>query len=140
MTIIDEIREYHQEDPTYTRYNAYQDYLSYDITLAERIAKKYWSDFDNDSEIMDYDSLMDRISTMNGIDAFRLGTQATGLKGPFDWSSRYFRLGGDGNVESISDIQYRKLYMDAAKDAYEFVISGKIPINEGLEEVLRIFD
>lgn len=141
MNDIERFTKCHKEDPTYTRYHAYKDYLSLHPEEIIRIAKTFWNDVDDEDQVVDRDFFREVIASKTPIQAFRMGLMASGLKGtPFDWDSNYFRFPGDGNVESVTDIQYKDLCLDAADDAYESVISGDVKVSEGLEEVLRIFD
>ena len=124
-------------DYTYTAKNAIIEWLDEHPDVREELTDEWASE--NGDERWEYyplDDLEDFLSGMNVWDVFSLG-----LHSQIVWSDPYFRFDGNGNIESISEIDVEKIRREITREDQfaEDILNGELAIPADMAQIVRMF-
>ena len=131
-------RAVRREDPSYTAYDAFKEWMRDNPDVAVELAKKIWPELDPDTFPMDWDEMRDYLEGLDTMDVFFAGYYSNPN---VDHSDDHFVIDGYGHFSSISDRKYEKMCVDFMCGwGYEEIAFGdKYPVPRELADVLALW-
>lgn len=135
---MDYYRAVRREDPSYSAYDAFKEWMRDNPDVAVELAKKIWPELDPDTFPMDWGAMSDYLKSKDPMDVF--------FDGYYSYpnvnnSEEYFVMDGYGHFSSISDRKYEKMCVDfmCGWGYEEIAFCDKYPVPRELAEVLALW-
>lgn len=135
---MDYYRAVRREDPSYSAYDAFKEWMRDNPDVAVEFAEKIWPEYDPDTFPMDWDAMNDHLKSKDPMDVFFDGYYSYPN---VNYSDKYFVMDGYDHFTSISDRKYEQMCVDFMCGwGYEEIAFGdKYPVPRELAEVLALW-
>lgn len=135
---MDYYRAVRREDPSYSAYDAFKEWMRDNPDVAVEFAEKIWPEYDPDTFPMDWDAMNDHLKSKDPMDVFFDGYYSYPN---VNYSDKYFVMDGYDHFTSISDRKYEQMCVDFMCGwGYEEIAFGdKYPVPKELAEVLALW-
>lgn len=135
---MDYYRAVRREDPTYSAYDAFKEWIRTNRDVAVDLAEQIWPEVDPGSFPMDRNSMIDYLDSMDSMDVFFEGYYS---HPNVNYSDEYFVMDGNGHFSSLSYSKYEKMCVAFMCGwGYEEIAFGdKYPVPRELAEVLALW-
>ena len=135
---MDYYRSVRREDPSYSAYNAFKEWMRDNSDVAVEFAEKIWPELDPDTFPMDRDAMNDHLKSKDPMDVFFDGYYSYPN---VNYSDKYFVMDGYDHFTSISDRKYEQMCVAFMCGwGYEEIAFGdKYPVPKELADVLALW-
>ena len=135
---MDYYRAVRREDPSYSAYDAFKEWMRDNPDVAVEFAEKIWPEYDPDTFPMDRDAMNDHLKSKDPIDAFFDGYYSYPN---VNYSDKHFVMDGCGHFSSISDRKYEQMCVAfmCGWGYEEIAFDDKYPVPKELADVLALW-
>ena len=135
---MDYYRAVRREDPSYSAYDAFKEWMRDNPDVAVEFAEKIWPEYDPDTFPMDWDALNDHLKSKDPIDVFFDGYYS---HPNVNYSDKYFVMDGYDHITSISDRKYEQMCVAfmCGWGYEEIAFDDKYPAPKELADVLALW-
>lgn len=135
---MDYYRAVRRENPSYSEYDAFKEWMRDNPDVAVELAKKIWPEFDPDTFPMDRDAMSSHLGSMEPLDVFYLGYFS---KPNCDRGDEYYMMDEDGHFVTLSDRDYERVCVDfmCGWGYEEIAFDDRYPVPRELADVLALW-